>query len=297
MLPTFDVFGLSIPMFGVMMMCGMLAAFLLLWHTKKFIRFTEDQLLSVALWAIILGFVGSKVLFWIVEIDQIIADPRYLIENLREGFVFYGAFLGGALGVFIYARKSKLPFFAFVDVLVPSLALGQAFGRIGCFCAGCCYGAHSDAFCAVTYPPGAIAPAGVPLLPTQLFESAFLFLLTIVLVQIMKRKKPFGTVTGWYMVLYGVWRFIIEFFRDDPRGAVGGLSTSQFIGIFIVLGGILVLLLVKKGILHENSLPEATVQEAIKEEQEMFEAPVMPSEEPKEEKEPEENDKPAETKE
>lgn len=292
MLPTFDVFGLSIPMFGIMMMCGMLAAFILLWYTRRFIRFTEDQLVSCALWAIILGFLGSKILYWIVEIDQIIADPRYLIRTLREGFVFYGALIGGVIGVLIYSTKTKLPFFAFADLFMPSLVLAQAFGRIGCFCAGCCYGAHSDAWCAVTYPAGGAAPAGVPLLPTQLFESGFLFLLTIGLVWILKLKKPFGTVTGWYAVLYGVWRFIIEFFRSDDRGAVGSLSTSQFLGIFIVLAGAVILVLVKKGVLKECSLPEETAKEAILEEKALYEETLglkkdIPEPEPKPEEQKE----------
>jgi phosphatidylglycerol:prolipoprotein diacylglycerol transferase len=291
MLPTFEVFGLSIPMYGVMMLCGMLAAFILLWFTKRTIPFTEDQIYSAALWSIILGLLGAKILFWIVEIDKVIANPHYLLETLREGFVFYGSLIGGILGMFIYSRRSKLPFFAFMDLFIPSLALGQAFGRIGCFCAGCCYGSPSHAFCAVTFPAGGAAPAGVPLLPTQLFESAFLFVLTVVLVLILKRKKPFGTVTGWYLVLYGVWRFIIEFFRSDERGSVGSLSTSQFIGIFVVLAGIVLLLIVKKGILKTASLPEDTVKAAAKEQQEdeLFEdfaQTLTPHKEKSEEAEP-----------
>lgn len=262
MLPTFEVFGLTLPMFGVMMMLGMVAAFALLLRCRKYIPFTEDDLLSAALWAIILGFLGSKILFWIVEFKQVLADPHYLLETLREGFVFYGSLIGGILGLIIFSHRKKLPFFAFADLFIPSLALGQAFGRIGCFLAGCCYGSPSSCAIAVTYPPGAVAPAGIPLLPTQLMESAFLFVLTVVLVALMKRHKPFGTVTGWYLIFYGVWRFIIEFFRSDARGAVGALSTSQFIGIFIVLSGIVLLLLVKKKVLTRCELDDPDDNEA-----------------------------------
>ncbi len=264
MLPSFQVFGLTVPMFGVMMMTGMLAAFLLLTYTHRFIGFTEDELLSCALWAIILGLLGSKLLFWIVELDRVIADPHYLLETLREGFVFYGALIGGMIGVAVYCVRKKLPFFAFADLFIPSLVLAQGFGRIGCFCAGCCYGSQCavDHPLAVVYPAGGAAPAGVPLLPTQLMESAFLFLLTITLVLILRRKKTFGTVTGWYMILYGVWRFIIEFYRSDDRGAVGALSTSQFIGIFIVVAGFVLLLLIKLRVLNGNTLPERATQQA-----------------------------------
>lgn len=258
MLPTFEVFGISIPMFGIMMLCGMLAAFLLFVYTRRYIRFSEDELLSCALWTIILGFAGSKLLFLIVEFDQVIANPRYLLTTLREGFVFYGALIGGLIGMLIYAKRSRQPFFAFFDLFCPSIALAQAFGRIGCFLAGCCYGRACSHDCAigVVFPAGSAAPAGVPLLPTQLMESAFLFILTFVLVRILKKRRPFGTVAGWYCVLYGVWRFIIEFFRSDDRGFIGALSTSQFIGIFIVLAGAILLILVKRGILHQTAISE-----------------------------------------
>lgn len=254
MLPSFNAFGLTIPMYGVMSAIGMLAAFVLLGFTRKATRFSEDQALSAALWAIIMGFVGAKVLYWLVEIDQIIADPSYLLHTLREGFVFYGALIGGLGGVGIYALNKKLPFFSLTDYFIPGLVLGHAFGRIGCFFAGCCYGMECETPISIVFPSGGAAPAGIPLLPTQLMESAFLFLLCAFLVWRLIKKKPFGTVSGWYMVLYGVWRFTIEFFRSDERGFVGALSTSQFISLFVFAGGVALLLLVKFGVLKKTVL-------------------------------------------
>lgn len=248
MLPFIQVFGLKLPMFGIMLCCGMLAAFLLLFFIRRRFPFSEDDLFSVTICAILLGMLGAKLLYWIVELDEIIADPSYLLRTLTSGLVFYGALIGGAAGLFLSSRKRKLPFFGLLDLFAPPLVLAQGFGRIGCFCAGCCYGSPSNSCIAVTYPPGCPAPAGVPLLPTQLMESAFLFLLTVGLVVLLLKKKPYGTVTGWYFILYGIWRFIIEFFRSDDRGAVGTLSTSQFIGIFIILAGVGLLALVYKGV-------------------------------------------------
>ena len=249
MLPHLHVFGLTLPTFGVMMLCGVVAAFVLMHFVRRHIDMTEDDFYSAAIWAIVSGMLGSKITYWIVEFDRVIADPHFLLETLTAGFVFYGSLIGGALGVLIFALHKKQNVLVYVDLFSPAMALGQAFGRIGCFCAGCCYGAPSSCSLAVTYPAGvgSAAPAGVPLLPTQLFESAFCFVLTAVLVWIFKRQKRLGTTTSWYFILYGVWRFIIEFFRSDDRGAVGSLSTSQFLGIFIVLVGLLLLLLVKRG--------------------------------------------------
>ncbi len=281
MLPTITVFGLTIPMYGVMTACGMLAAFILLTYTHKSMRFNEDQILSAALWAIITGFLGAKILFWIVELDQIIADPHYLLHTLREGFVFYGALIGGLGGIAIYSTKHKLPFLAFVDLFSPSLVLAHAFGRIGCHLAGCCYGMECECAISVVFPEGAVAPAGIPRLPTQLMESAFLFILAVVLVMIVRKKKPFGTVLSWYMILYGMWRFGIEFFRADERGAVGALSTSQFISIFTVVAGIILLILVTKRIIRSPEIPEPVEEEKKAKKNEVVEQaePEAPSKE------------------
>ena len=222
--PYLHVFGLSIPSFGVMMLLGILAAFALLYATRRRVPFTEDDLLTMAIYAIIGGFVGAKVLYWIVELDRIVADPHFILESLTSGFVFYGALIVGALAIWLFARRRRQPFLGYLDLVAPSFILAQGFGRIGCFLAGCCYGAPCDSPLSVVYPEGVSAPAGVPLLPTQLFEAAFCFLYTAVLVCIFFRQKRYGTTTGWYFVGYGVWRFIIEFFRSDDRGAVGALS-------------------------------------------------------------------------
>ena len=261
MLPILHLFGLSIPMYGVMSAIGMLAAFLLLLKTSKYVRFGEDPILSCALWAIVCGFLGAKILYWIVEWKQVVANPHYLLETLREGFVFYGALIGGLGGVAIYSTRKKMPYLAFVDLFSPSLVLAHAFGRIGCFFAGCCYGMQCDTPISVIFPQGAVAPAGVPLLPTQLMESAFLFILSFVLVRMLKKEKTFGVVTSWYMILYGAWRFGIEFFRSDERGFVGALSTSQFISIFAVAAGVLLLILATKKVIQSPPIPEPAEEE------------------------------------
>ena len=247
MFPHIHIGSLDIPTFGLMMMLGMLAAFALIYANRKRIPYTEDDLVTMALYAIIGGFIGSKLLYWIVEFDRILADPHFLLETLTAGFVFYGALILGSLSVWFFTRRKKQCFFAYADLVMPAFILAQGFGRIGCFCAGCCYGAPTASALGVVYPAGSAAPAGIPLLPTQLFESAFCFLFAAVLTVLLRKQKRYGLTTGVYLVGYGVWRFVIEFFRSDDRGAVGALSTSQFIGIFIILAGIALLLLVRAG--------------------------------------------------
>ena len=244
--PFIHVFGLEIPMFGLMMLVGMIAAILLILKIRHYQPYSDDDLSSMAIVTILTGFLGAKIVYWIVELDTIIENPHFLLESLRSGFVFYGALIGGCIGLWLFSKKKKHCALAYADIVMPAFILGQGFGRIGCFFAGCCYGRHTDAWFGVNYPAGTAAAADNPCIPTQLFESAFCILFCIVLVMILRKQKRYGKTFGIYLIGYGIWRFFIEFYRDDDRGAVGALSTSQFIAIFAVLIGIVTLILVAK---------------------------------------------------
>ena len=169
-------------------------------------------------------------------------------NNEFSGMTFYGGLIGGAgifiLGFFIVIKKIHKEKANFMDCLViaPSIiTLCHAFGRIGCFMAGCCYGIETDSFLGVMFPGH-----HHKVYPTQLFESFFLFLLTLVL-YILAIKKRFKYSMPLYMISYGIWRFLIEFIRGDDRGGyILGLSPAQFISIFIVIGGIVLIFIFKK---------------------------------------------------
>jgi phosphatidylglycerol:prolipoprotein diacylglycerol transferase len=126
-------------------------------------------------------------------------------------------------------------------VFAPGIALGHAIGRLGCLAAGCCYGRPTEVAWAVTFrDPAAAAnvgtPLGVPLHPTQLYESAAELLILILLVGTERRGRGFAGRTFWlYLLLYGISRFVIEVYRGDPRGMVfDTFSTSQFISVVLV---------------------------------------------------------------
>ena len=155
--------------------------------------------------------------------------------------VFYGGLLGGLLGLVFVSLKTKKHIITYADLMTPCFCLAHAGGRIGCLMAGCCYGMEYTGPCAVVLD-------GVSRLPTQPMEAAFLVILSAILMAIYLKKPRRGTVTGWYMVLYAVWRFGIEFFRADFRGNVGPLSTSQFISLFIFAFGVYLLIRSRKAV-------------------------------------------------
>lgn len=236
----FKIFGIEIKSYGLMIAIGIIIASSLLISNGKKKGYDEDSLLNLIIFAVIGGILGGKGLFIITELKDIIKDPGILL-NFGYGFVIYGAIGGGALAVYLYCRKQKWNIFEILDMTVPGLAIAQGFGRIGCFLAGCCYGAETNLPIGVVFPEGSLAPSGIHLHPTQIYSSIFDFILGFFLLYYYKkRKRENGEVLGLYLVIYSIGRFVVEFFRNDPRGNVGALSTSQFIAIFtLLLGGII----------------------------------------------------------
>ncbi|GFZ32950.1 diacylglyceryl transferase [Clostridium zeae] len=224
--------------YGLMIGIGILAAYIVTDYRAKKINVDRDPIFNIAIWGVIGGILGAKLLYYMTVINQIISDPKLLL-NISDGFVVYGGIIGGILSAFIYCKKEKINFLKYFDLIIPSVALAQGFGRIGCFLAGCCYGEETTSKINVIFKHSNFAPNNVRLVPTQLISSGLDFLNFVVLIFIAKYKKADGIVAGCYLVFYSAGRFILEFYRGDlVRGSVGSLSTSQFISIFMFIIGL-----------------------------------------------------------
>ncbi|MDO5574200.1 MAG: prolipoprotein diacylglyceryl transferase [bacterium] len=219
--------------YGLMIGLGFLAAYLLLGYRAKKYQLSENDATNIAICVLLFGFLGGKLLYILVEFKAFLQDPLSVIGS--EGFVVYGGIITGILTIYIYCRIKKLNFLQYFDILAPEVAVNQAFGRVGCFLAGCCYGRETDSAIGVVFPDGCLAPAGVKLLPTQIFSAGADLALAIILMIYARKTKYKGNVAALYLLLYSIGRPVIEYFRADERGAVGTISTSQFISIFIFL--------------------------------------------------------------
>lgn len=224
-------------MYGLMIAIGFLAALLLCLYRGKKKNLSEDIIYGIFFCAIFGGMAGSRILYYIVEIPHIIEDPS-ILWNFKNGYVVYGGIIGGVLTSLIYCKIKKQRFLTYFDLVMPAVSLAQGFGRLGCFFAGCCYGRETDAWYGITFHNSAFAPNGVKLIPTQLISSAGNFLFCALLLIYAKREPKEGRVAAAYLLLYGIGRFLIEFLRNDYRGSVGVLSTSQLISIGIVALGV-----------------------------------------------------------
>ena len=218
--------------YGLMIGIGVVVAMLVGDYRAKKRNLDGDLIYGMTFAAVILGFLAARILFIITEFKDFLVHPMSYITG--NGFVVFGGIIGGVITMYIYCRIKKVHFLDYYDLMVPSVALAQGFGRIGCFLAGCCYGKETDSICGIVFHNSNFAPNGVRLIPTQLMMSAGDFIIAAVLLWFAKKERTKGKTGTLYLILYSAGRFIIEFFRNDDRGSVGILSTSQFIGLLML---------------------------------------------------------------
>ena len=226
-------------MYGLMIAIGFAAALMMCLKRGKKRGLNEDIIYGIFFCAIFGGMIGCRLLYYIVEIPEILKDPS-ILWNFKNGYVVYGGIIGGALTSLIYCRVKKERFLPYFDLVMPAVSFAQGFGRLGCFFAGCCYGARTESAFSIVFKHSDYAPNNVKLIPTQLISSAGDFVIAAVLYFYLSRKHADGRVGALYFILYGIGRFAIEFLRDDYRGSIGVFSTSQIISLaVVVLGAVL----------------------------------------------------------
>ena len=262
MLPYIRLFDFDIPMYSVLALLGAAAMSLFCVLQCRFPRKalpapmapviqTYDSFYML-LYAFIGAIIGAKLLYLITSVEVYWLPQLSFADNMKYwlaliaggGLVFYGGLIGALLGALRYVLHFKAPVSAMLDLGFAGVPLFHAFGRIGCFLAGCCYGVEYHGVLAVTFPENNLGGAPTEeLLPVQLMEAALNLILWAVLLAVYRRTSRRWLTSGLYLTCYGVMRFILEFFRGDIiRGSIFSLSTSQFISIFIVAAGVLLLI-------------------------------------------------------
>ncbi len=238
-----------IPTYGTLVAIGFLLA---LWVTIRLARkanLPAEPVTNLAIYCALAGLVGAKLFMILFDFKSYWNDPASLISlnTLQAAGVYQGGFLVALLTAILYIRRYHLPGLATCDVFSPGIALGQAIGRIGCFSAGCCWGVETHLPWAVTFKnPDAYrltgVTLGVPLHPTQLYESFADALIFLFLYRMIARPHTPGTILGWYLALYSSARFVIEFFRFHEQGLHLGLSYTQWISLVTLAAGIALLI-------------------------------------------------------
>ena len=243
----FHLGPLTIHTYGFFIAVGFLTSINLIKYLAARANLNVDRILDLTFWCLVVGFSGCRILFVITRFDEFYARPFDIIKIWEGGLVFLGGPMLGIPFAITYIRKHKLPIWKTFDVLTPALVLSHAFGRLGCLGAGCCYGKPTGTSFGVRLYSDLVdrAHQGIPLHPTQLYESFILFILFGALIYLFHHKRFDGQVFLSYLLTYPIIRSIIEIFRGDLiRGFIidGVLSTSQFISIWFFFGALIALI-------------------------------------------------------
>lgn len=228
--------------YGVLVALGFFLG--LLWVLKEAPKNGIDRKKAsdLYMYIIISAIVGSRIMYGFTSASaEELKDPLFIFKIWEGGLVFYGGLIGAILTSFWFTYRHKLNLSLVADIYAPAVALGHGIGRLGCFCAGCCFGQHADheAWYTVIFPENSQAPSGVPLYPTQLMEAGGELFIFVILVAMRNRKKIVGDVFLLYLTLYSILRITIENFRGDQiRGEIFGLPTSMFVSlVFLTIMG------------------------------------------------------------
>lgn len=214
--------------YGTMLSLAILAGGYLAVREANRKGISQEAVLDFILYACIAGLVGSRLLYILLEIDSYAANPVKIFALRDGGLSFHGAVLGGAAVGIWFIRKYQVSFGRLADLFAPSLALGYAIGRIGCFLNGCCYGIPTGAWWGVftRYAPGLRHP-------TQLYATAANLLIFAVLWRLRRHRRFDGYLFLLYLILYSVYRFGNEFFREN-LGPPAPLTTAQIASLGII---------------------------------------------------------------
>ncbi len=231
----FRIGAFEVTSFGVMVAAGALAGLWLFGRELRLNRLPDDAVNGAA-FGVIAGLVGAKLL-WVFE--HLGEEPTLSLLTSRGGLSWFGGLFGGVGAALIYFRWRRWRILPIIAAATPALAVGHMLGRVGCFLVGDDYGRPTTLPWGVAFPQG-LPPTDVPVHPTQLYEAAFLAVLAWLLIRWRREGQPAARVVGWYLVLAGAARFLIEFVRVNVRVALG-LTTAQYAALLIVAIGVVLL--------------------------------------------------------
>jgi phosphatidylglycerol:prolipoprotein diacylglycerol transferase len=243
MFPTLIKIGpLTIRTYGFFVAVGIFVAIQYLIRRGKAKGISEAAITDLSLYAIVAGLVGARITYVLQNLSYYARHFSEVFKIWEGGLVFYGGFIAGTLAVVVYLRYHRdIRLGTLADIVAPALALGHFFGRLGCFFAGCCYGAPSHLPWAVTFCNAeTLAPRGVPLHPTQLYEAVGSLAIFFLLDWYNRSRHQEGFAFLAYLFFYGFLRFLVEFLRADERGAfILGFSPSQVLSLVLMAAALI----------------------------------------------------------
>lgn len=238
-----EIGNLTVHWYGVLVAVGFLAG---LWTaSRRGLRdgLPADTMMDLGPWLIVGAIVGARLLYVVSYWNEVFAEaPWWEVFMIHHGgLVYYGGLLGAIGSGILFVRRRGLPLWKVADTVAPSIALGHVFGRIGCLMNGCCYGVPTDLPWGIRFPH-LHESGGVPVHPTQIYESTLNLALYVSLAWLFRRKRFHGQVFACYLVAYALLRSLVELFRGDYEvRALGVFTPGQLVSIAVFTAGAVLL--------------------------------------------------------
>lgn len=260
MFPLIDLGIVQIPVYSSLFLIAFFAAVFMARRMGVRYGMAKEDVLYGSVYAGIGLLIGSKLLYFITKLPALIRGFDKVVNAFHEdawqtllflanfsfgGLVFYGGLIGALLGVLRYCKRFSVPFVPYLDIYAPLIPFVHGVGRIGCFCAGCCYGIEYHGPGHVWFPHNDLVSGldAVPRFPVQLLEAAMNFVMCILLFYLSRKGRlKNGRIMGIYLIYYAFARFGLEMLRGDKmRGSVSIFSTSQLISLILLPVGVILL--------------------------------------------------------
>lgn len=244
----FSLGPIVIHTYGLFVLTGIIAAFYVAIRKGKAYGVSPPAIAEMGLFMAFVGVIGARLAYVFMNLPYYVSNPIESLKIWQGGLVFLGGMILVIPALLWYLRHNHLPFWRIGDLWAPSLAIGLAIGRIGCFMAGCCYGKPADTKWGVVFSnPDSLAPLGISLHPTQLYSSLAGVVIFLVLMAMERRKHYEGQVFLWFLILHSTARLYLERFRGDISGTISGteMSLTQLLALLMLITAVLGLMLPK----------------------------------------------------
>ncbi|MGI5816905.1 MAG: prolipoprotein diacylglyceryl transferase [Armatimonadota bacterium] len=242
----------AIRSWGTMLMIGFIGGMLwAMWDSRNDDEVDPDLLIDVTLAILVGAVIGSRLLAVALNWGDFAGQPIEVLKVWEGGLSFHGGLIGGIVGAWLYIARREVSFLRIADLLAPSIAIGYAVTRVGCFLNGCCHGAPSDLPWAIALPH--IAGSGDPLVPrhpAQLYAALASLAVFGLLLLVRGHLRRKGHLFLAYLIFYSAGRFVVEFFRRgasaEPFGPIPALTVAQFASICIAVAAGAVMLATRR---------------------------------------------------
>ncbi|MBC7329588.1 prolipoprotein diacylglyceryl transferase [bacterium] len=241
----FKIGPLAVRSWGTMLLIGFILGYWLAIKRAEKYSISKSAILDLALYLLLAGIIGGRFVYVLLNLRFYFHNPIQIIAIWNGGLSFYGSLGAGVLTAIIFARRRNVNFWQLADLLTPSLTLGYAFGRIGCFLNGCCYGVPTSLPIGVKFPT--VFPPE-PRHPVQLYAFAANILFMFLLLWYDKRKSAAGQTFALYMMLYAFYRSLAEILRKGATAEIllDGITQGQMASLVLFIIGVCLWLRLKR---------------------------------------------------